>query len=161
MDKMTETLQWLDSCSIAYELVKHPPAYTIEDMDSFALDMHGHVCKNLFLRDAKGTRHFIVSLDGHKSADLKQLGALLGTKLSFASEERLGKYLNLTKGAVTPLGAIFDKDAAVELLLDEDLQGYGVIGVHPCVNTATVFMSYEDLVGLLAQNGNALRTVKL
>lgn len=161
MDKCAETLRWLDEKEIKYNLVEHPAAYTIEDMDSFSLTEYGFVWKNLFLRDAKGKRHFLVSLDGHKTVDLKTLGETLGTKLSFASEERLGKYLNLTKGAVTPLGVLYDKEAVVEVILDRELASHQVVGVHPCVNTATVFMNYDDLLDLIRQNGNPISFIDI
>lgn len=161
MDKKEETLRWLTEQHIRCTLVEHDAAFTIEEMDNMNIEQSGHICKNLFLRDEKGKRHFLVSVDGHKTVNLKKLGEILGAKLSFASEERLVRYLNLTKGAVTPLGVYYDADTAVEVVLDRDLQAYGVIGVHPCVNTATVFLRYEDLVGLLRQNGNRVQVVKL
>lgn len=161
MDKKTETLQWLDQNCVVYEVLEHPAVYTIEEMDKLGIQEKGHIWKNLFLRDAKGKRHFLVSLDGHKSVDLDRLGALLGTKLSFASEERLQKYLNLSKGAVTPLGVLYDTAAAVEVILDQDLEGKEPIGLHPCDNTATVFLRYADILRLIKQNGNKLSVIAL
>ncbi|MPN42790.1 Prolyl-tRNA editing protein ProX [bioreactor metagenome] len=83
------------------------------------------------------------------------------TKLSFASEERLHTYLGLKKGAVTPLGILDDKDHVVEVVFDRDLVGKDRLGVHPCVNTATVWLSFTDLKMLIEENGNTIHTVTL
>ena len=77
--------------------------------------------------------------------------------LSFASEERLEKYLHLTKGSVTPLGIFNDKDHAVEVIFDKDLQQDLPIGVHPNDNTATVWVKLEDLVSLIRAQGNSVK----
>ena len=130
----------LAAAGIEYERVDHPPVFTIEEMDALELPHPEAVVKNLFLRDAKGKRHFLVVLPGHRQADLRTLGERLGTKLSFASEERLEKYLGLTKGSVTPLGVLNDEDRAVELIFDEELKTMPLLGVHPNHNTATVFL---------------------
>ena len=75
----------------------------MEDMDRLGLPAKGILCKNLFLRDSKGKRHFLVTCDEAKKVDLKSLARQLGTGgLSFASEERLEKYLGLKQGSVTP-----------------------------------------------------------
>ena len=78
--------------------------------------------------------------------DLKALARQLGTSsLSFASEERLEKYLKLKQGSVTPFGLINDTDHAVEFFIDRSLSKCKSLGIHPCDNTATVFLSYKDL----------------
>ena len=83
----------------------------------------------------------------NKKADLKELASQLGsTPLSFASPQRLQKYLCLEKGAVTPLGMINDVNCAVEVVFDRDLADQKVLGVHPNENTATVWISYENLL---------------
>lgn len=136
----------LDKYKIKYEVVEHEPVYTMEDMDRLGLPAKGTLCKNLFLRDSKGKRHFLVTLDEKKSVDLKKLGKTLGAgNLSFASEERLDKYLGLKQGAVTPFGLMNDKDHAVEFFIDSSLTKEKSLGIHPLENTATVFLSYKDL----------------
>ena len=70
----------------------------------------GEVCKNLFLRDSAGKRHFLVTIPNDKKAPLKILQQKLGTsRLSFASETRLARYLKLHKGEVTPFGILNDE----------------------------------------------------
>lgn len=136
----------LDQMKIKYEVVEHEPVHTMEDMDRLGLPEKGTLCKNLFLRDAKGKRHFLVTADEKTKIDLKTLGSRLGAgNLSFASEERLEKYLGLKQGSVSPFGLINDKDHAVEFFIDKSLTRCKSLGIHPLENTATVFLSYKDL----------------
>lgn len=160
-EKRDAILAALDGRGISYELVEHGAVYTIEEMDALPLPHAEAVVKNLFLRDAKGRRHFLVSLQKEKRADLKTLGGTLGVKLSFASEERLGMLLGLEKGAVTPLGILNDEQRAVEVLFDADIQAMPLVGVHPGENTASVFLSPSDLVGLIQAHGSPFSWVSL
>ena len=85
-------------------------------------------------------------LDEAKSADLKAIRAQIGsTRLSFGSEERLMDNLGLIKGAVTPLGVLNDCAKNVEVLIDEDLRDRPRLGVHPCDNTETLWMSFDSI----------------
>ena len=81
--------------------------------------------------------------------------------MSFASEERLQKYLGLSPGAVTPLGILNDQKAEVEVVIDEDLMGEASLGVHPCENTATIFLDFADLQRLIEEHGNPITYCKL
>lgn len=142
-----QVIQRLNELQLPYEITEHPPVYTIEEMDALNLPYAEKVVKNLFLRDYKGKRHFLVVLAKNKKADLKELASqLCSTPLSFASPQRLQKYLCLEKGAVTPLGMINDVNCAVEVVFDRDLADQKVLGVHPNENTATVWISYENLL---------------
>ncbi|PKM77453.1 MAG: prolyl-tRNA synthetase associated domain-containing protein [Firmicutes bacterium HGW-Firmicutes-15] len=152
----------LNALKVEYQLINHPAAFTVEDMDKLNLNQYGNGCKNLFLRDDKGKRHFLVVLDKDKKADLASIQEQLGcTRLGFASEERLFKYLHLHKGEVTPLGIINDHDASVEVVLDNDLVGKKKLGVHPNDNTATVWISFDALQKIIEQNGNIIHIVTI
>ena len=151
---------YLDGMGISYEVEEHAPVFTIDEMRE--LGIKGSVCKNLFLRDAKGRQHFLVVLPGDRQADLGALAAALGSsKLSFASEERLMKHLGLTKGSVTPLAVIQDPDHTVQVLLDESLTGMDRLGVHPLVNTATLWISGADLLRFVRSCGNPVKIVSI
>lgn len=162
MNPREKVLELLHTLKIEYQLVDHPAAFTVEEMDHLNLPQYGIGCKNLFLRDDKGKRHFLVVMDKDKTADLKSIQAQLGcSRLGFASEERLMKYLHLNKGEVTPLGIINDLEAAVEVVIDRDLAGADRIGVHPNDNTATVWISLDGLQKIIAQNGNRIHCVTI
>ena len=118
-------LKRLEELNISYKEVKHPPVYTIEDMDKLGKELfeNAKICKNLFLRDQKGKRHFLIVVPEEKRVPLSEIPEKIGsTRLSFASEERLMKYLKLTPGSVTPLAVINDEENEVEVFLDEDLK---------------------------------------
>lgn len=122
----------LDKLKIKYEVVEHEPVHTMEDMDRLGLPEKGTLCKNLFLRDSKGKRHFLVTCEESKKVDLKSLGRQLGGgNLSFASEDRLEKYLGLKQGSVSPFGLMNDTDHAVEFFIDKDLSRCKSLGIHP------------------------------
>lgn len=158
-EKVYEALNGLD---ITYEVVEHEPVYTMEDMDSLGLPEKGTLCKNLFLRDGKGKHHYLVTLDENKSADLKKLGVVTGGgKLSFASAERLKKYLGLEQGAVTPFGLMNDEVHAVEFYMDKDMMKADRLGIHPLENTATVFIAPKDLEKFLGSLGVDMKLISL
>ena len=154
-----EVKAFLEEKNIPFEWVEHKAVFTIEEMEELGLESMDEIAKNLFLRDQKGKRHFLVVVKGLKQVNLKELGEKLGTKLSFASEERLEKYMGLTKGSVTPLGVLNDEACAVEVYMDEDLCKLERIGVHPNENTASVYLSPEDLLNIIREHGNPLEVL--
>ena len=162
MDKKEKVLKKLDELNIHYKLIDHPAVYTIDTMDELHLNKNGHIVKNLFLKNSNGKKHYLVVLKGDKKADLKSIKSQINsTALSFASEERLEKHLGLSKGAVTPLGIINDDEHLVNIVLDEDLKKEEIIGVHPIVNTSTVFISYNDLIKFINSFGNEIFYVNI
>lgn len=119
-------------------------------------------CKNLFVRNTKGNKHYLVILEGSKKADLKKLATQIGsTKLSFASKERLFKHLMLLPGSVSPFGLINDEDKQVEVVIDKDLISLNEIGFHPNNNEATVTLSFNDFEKFLKWCGNKFSCVKI
>lgn len=163
MDAKTAVLTRLDAWGIAYQVTEHPAVFTIGEMEALGLPAHGLVCKNLFLRDCKGKRHFLVVLPGDKTADLKSLAQQLGsTSLSFASQQRLQAHLGLHKGEVTPLGLLNGRANGVELVFDRSLVEHTMpLGVHPNTNTATVWLAFADLLRVVERCGNPVRYVQL
>ena len=152
----------LDALGISYRTIRHDPVYTIEDMLRLKLDEAGEIPKNLFLRNASGKQHYVVVLRHEKNVNLKELRRQLGSSaLSFASEDRLSRVLGLTRGAVTPFGILNDAQSGVILLLDQDLAGSPSLGFHPNHNTATVFVSCEDMEKVIAGHGNPIARVTL
>lgn len=61
--------------------------------------------------------------------------------------------LGLIPGAVTPLGLLNDPEHRVRFYLDTEFLG-NRIGVHPCDNTAIVWLQAEDLMRLIREHGN-------
>ena len=151
-----EVKVFLKEKGIPFHWVEHKAVYTIEEMEELGLEKMEETAKNLFLRDQKGKCHFRAD----KQVNLKELGEKLGgVRLSFASEERLEKYLGLKKGAVTPLGILNDTACAVKVFLDKDFLGKEEIGVHPNDNTASVYLKTADLMQMIKEHGNSLEVL--
>ena len=158
-----KVLEKLKEINITYKLVEHTPVYTIEEMDALGdIFDNAKICKNLFLRDQKGKRHFLIVVPEEKRVPLSEIPEKIGsTRLSFASEERLMKYLKLTPGSVTPLAVINDEENEVELFLDEDLKKEKLLGVHPCENTSTVIITVKDLEKYIESCNNKYKYINL
>jgi len=158
MEARDKALTTLKELNINYELTEHPAVYTIDEMKDLNLLEMGVVCKNLFLRDQKGKNHYLVVISPEKKADIKTIGLLLESgKLSFASEDRLNNILGIPKGAVSPLAVINNSDKSVTVVIDEDLRGEQRLGVHPNDNTATVWISFDELIKFISHNGNVIK----
>jgi Ala-tRNA(Pro) deacylase len=148
----------LDGLGIVYTRHEHPPVFTVEQAERHWTDIQGAHCKNLFLRNKKGNRHYLVILLSAKQADLRGLNEKLGEdRLSFGSPERLQKYLGLEPGSVSPFGLINDRPKEVIVIVDQDLRQAGRVNFHPNINTATVGISAADFERFLAWTGNPVR----
>jgi Ala-tRNA(Pro) deacylase len=152
----------LRTLDIQYELFEHPPVNTGEEAAVHWQTIRGAAVKNLFLRNKKGDRHYLVILGIDKQADLRQLVKVIGDdRLSFGSPERLEKYLGVTPGSVSPLGLIHDTGRAVRVIIDSDLRTAERLIFHPNDNTASLTISGADFLRFLEDRGNTVRWVKL
>ncbi|PWU28588.1 hypothetical protein DK254_22480 [Pseudomonas sp. RW407] len=145
----------LDKLEIAFERVEHPAFGTIAEFHAAGIEFPGQNVKCLFLRNRKGSRHYLLILDELKSADLAALASQLGeTRLSFASEERLMAMLGLTPGSVTPFALADDREQRITVLLDDGIRQDDLVGFHPLVNSQTLCIRYADLLRYLAHTGH-------
>lgn len=156
---MQETLSsWLASSAGDCQFVEHPAVHTIDEALMHVPAMPGLMVKNLFVRDEKGRRHFLVIVPFDKRIDLAALGRLLpASKLSMASPERLLLHLGITPGSVSLFALIHDNVQAVELVLDQVVWEADAVQAHPLRNTATVALSHATLVNFLAYTGHVPR----
>ena len=147
---------------IAYQRADHPAVFTCEEADEKVPPLPGVHTKNLFLRDGKGRRHFLVVVDGAKQVDLKALRRTLGAdKLGMASPARLEKYLGVEPGAVTLLGVVNDPERTVELVFDRAVWAAEQIQCHPLVNTSTLVLARADVERLLQHTGHDWQVVEV
>lgn len=145
----------LEALGIAYDRHEHAPVFTADDAAVHWNAIPGTQCKNLFLRNKKGDRHYLAILEISTRADLKAIVKLVGDdRLSFGSPERLMAELGLTPGSVSPFGVLNDDDGSVVVLLDRRLQGAERLIFHPNINTASVVISWADLQKFLATRKN-------
>src|SRR5687767_13017751 len=152
----------LDALGISYEHYEHPPVFTADEAETHWRHIPATAVKNLFLRNKKGDRHYLVILGIDKQADLRHLVQVIGDdRLSFGSPERLQKYLGVTPGSVSPLGLIHDTTRAVRVIVDSDLRQAERLIFHPNDNTASLTISGRDFVRFLDERGNPVKWVKL
>jgi Ala-tRNA(Pro) deacylase len=152
----------LEELGIRYEYHEHPPAPTIDEALKYWKDIPSTHCKNIFFRNHKGNRHYLVVLEHSRALDIHDLEKRLKQgKLTFASDARLLKYLGLTPGSVTPFGLINDPEHHVHLFLDENLKQAEKISFHPCINTASLVIAFTDLVRFLEWTKNGFEFLKL
>ena len=159
---MEEVLDLLNKQNIKYELVEHEEVHTIEDMQELGLLDKGYVCKNLFLRNANGKMHFVLSCHHSKEVQVQEIAKKIGsTRLSFGSAERLEKYLKLENGYVSPFGVINDESKSVIFIFDKEIQNQKRVGFHPNTNKATVYLDFKDVKKIIEDHGNDIVFIKL
>ncbi|RRD59356.1 prolyl-tRNA synthetase associated domain-containing protein [Tannerella forsythia] len=152
----------LEELDIKFEYLEHPPAPTIEIAKQYWAGHDAKHCKNLFFRNHKGNRHYLVILDCDCSMDIHAIEKRLGQgKLTFASEKRMIKYLGVTPGSVTPFGLIHDETHHVHVFLDRNLQKASRLSFHPCINTASIIISNNDFVRFMDHTQNTYEWIDL
>jgi Ala-tRNA(Pro) deacylase len=152
----------LDQLEIDYEYHEHPPLATIEDAKIHWKDYKAGRCKNIFFRNHKGDRHYLVILEHLQKLGIRDLEKrLMQGKLTFASDIRLKKYLGVEPGSVSPFGLINDRGKHVHLFIDETLKDYERLTFHPNVNTASLVVSKQDFHKFLEYAGNTWEYIRL
>lgn len=152
----------LAQLAIEYEEIEHPPLHGSLDADTFMVDRPGTRLKNLFLRDNEGKRHFLVITAHDKQLDLKAIAKQQGlSRIGFASDERLARYLKVPPGCVSMLALLNDKQNNVTLWLDQEIWFNALFHCHPFENTATWLMKKDDLERFFASTGHQPRVVFL
>jgi len=150
----------LTELAIPYTRHEHPPVATVDEATAHWAGIEATHCKNLFLRNQKGDRHYLVVLVATKRADLRAVAEQIGDgKLSFASPERLMAHLGVTPGSVSPFGLINDHEHAVRVVLDRDFQTATRLAFHPNINTLTFTVTLADFKKFLESCGNAVQHV--
>lgn len=152
----------LNTLSIPFEYVAHPPAPTIEIAMQYWKDYDAQHCKNLFFRNHKGNRHYLVVLNCHQNMSIHDIEKMLHQgKLTFASEQRMQKYLGLKPGSVSPFGLIHDTENHVHVFIDKHLQNVEKISFHPNDNTASLILSFDDFMRYMEYTGNSYEFIEL
>ncbi len=148
-------LSLLATLGISYVRVDHPALAAIEDYHKLGIVLPDQGVKNLFLRNKKGSKVYLVIMAERSQADLAHIAQQIGeSRLSFASEASLRQHLNLAPGCVTPFALPFDQEHKITVLLDQDLRQDELLGFHPLVNHATVCIDYPDFLRFLAYTGH-------
>ncbi|HEY5468891.1 MAG TPA: prolyl-tRNA synthetase associated domain-containing protein [Bacteroidales bacterium] len=157
-----ELYELLGKLSIQFEYYEHPPLATIDDAKIHWKDYNSGRCKNIFFRNHKGDRHYLVILEHLRQLNIHDLEKRLGQgKLSFASDVRLKKHLGVEPGSVSPFGLINDTENHVHLFIDEKLKDCERLTFHPNVNTASLVISRADFLKFMAYTGSTFEFIKL
>jgi Ala-tRNA(Pro) deacylase len=152
----------LKELKISFDYYEHPPVATIDEARKYWKDIKATHCKNLFFRNHKGDKHYLVILEHSKDLSIHDLEQRLKQgKLSFASDQRMEKYLGLKPGSVSPFGLIHDQLHHVHVFLDENLKHAKKISFHPCMNTSSLVISYEDFRRFLDWTDNSYEYLRL
>ena len=162
MNKRKKVLEILDGLNISYEIHEHPPVPTVEEALPYWNQIKATHCKNLFFRNHKGNRHYLVILRHDRLLNIRDLEQRLKQgKISFASPQRMEKYLGLSGGSVSVFGLINDAENHVHLFLDEALEKADKITFHPNENTSTLVISRSSFLAFLQWSGNSYEFIKL
>jgi Ala-tRNA(Pro) deacylase len=162
LEKRQEVLRVLEELDIDYEIVEHPPVPTVEDALPYWNMIDAIHCKNLFFRNHKGNRHYLVILKHLYQLNIRDLEKRLKQgKISFASPERMERYLGLGGGSVSVFGLIHDMENHVHVFLDAELQSAGKISFHPNENTSTLVISFASFLRFLEWTGNSYEFINL
>ena len=137
----------LDRLGIAFERVDHEEAMTMEACVWVDKSLGTTMCKNLMLCNRQCTDFYILLTPGEKKFKTSVLSKQIGSsRLSFADGTYMEQFLDITPGSLSVLGLMNDKEKRVQLLIDKDVLIGEYIGVHPCVNTASLKIKTSDLV---------------
>ncbi len=162
MTEREKVIHYVEALGIKFEMYEHPPLPTIEEALEYWSDIRATHCKNLFFRNHKGNRHYLVILDHSRQLEIHDLEKRLKQgKLSFASEERMIKYLGVKPGSVSIFGLINDTGNHVHVFLDEMLKEAERISFHPNDNSATMVISFNDFEKFLNACGNSFEYLEL
>jgi Ala-tRNA(Pro) deacylase len=92
--------------------------------------------------------------------NLKEAPQKIGSKrLSFGKPDLLMEVLGVEPGSVTPFGLINDRNARINVILDQAMMNQTPLNYHPLKNDATTAISPDDLVTFIKSCGHAPRIV--
>ncbi|MBR3828118.1 MAG: prolyl-tRNA synthetase associated domain-containing protein [Bacteroidales bacterium] len=152
----------LERLGIEYEYYEHPEAPTIEIAAQFYRGEGTTLCKNLFFRNHKGNRHYLVIMESHFAMDIHSVEKLLHQgKLSFASPERMMRYLGVKPGSVSLFNLVNDTDKEVTLFVDSKLLDVEKVSFHPNDNRASLVISSRDMLKFIENCGNRYEIMDL
>lgn len=162
MNGQQQIYDTLTDLNIEFDYYEHPAAPTIEIAKQYWKDIEAAHCKNLFFRNHKGNKHYLVILEHDNNLKIKMLEKLLRQgKISFASDWRLDKYLGVKAGSVSPLALVNDKENHVKVFLDDKLQNFSSISFHPGINTASLVLKFTDFIKFMNFTKNNYEFIEL
>ncbi len=151
-----QLLAAIEEFEIEHQTITHEALFTVEQAKKVEYTLPGAHTKNLFLRNKKGRMLLLVVEQDH-TVDLKGLRDKLqmtGGQIAFASTERLGKFLGVVPGSVSPLALFNDHEKMVKVFIQDTLLEHEWIYMHPCRNTHSTRIRTKDVLRLLESWGH-------
>lgn len=137
----------LEQLNIPFQRVDHEPMYTIDACHEVEQVLGIRICKNLFLCNGQKTKFYLLLMPGDKKFRTREVSSQVNSsRLSFADENHMEAYLDITPGSVSIMGLMNDKEKNVELLIDKELLEEEYLGCHPCVNTSSLKIRMTDVI---------------
>ena len=146
LEKEVRVYDLLDELDIEYWRIDHEAAQTMEDCEEVDRILDAVICKNLFLCNRQKTKFYLLMMPGDKEFKTKELSAQIqSARLSFAPEEYMEKFLDITPGSVSVMGLMNDTENQVQLLVVADVLEGEYLGCHPCINTSSLKLRTRDV----------------
>ena len=163
LEKEIRVYDLLDQLGMEYYRTDHEPATTMEVCNDIDKILGTLICKNLFLCNRQKTQFYLLMMPGDKVFKTKDLSQQINSaRLSFADEEYMKEYLDITPGSVSIMGLMNDTEGKVQLLIDEDIMKDPYFGCHPCINTSSLKIRTSDLIAkIIPALKHAPKMVKL
>lgn len=162
MTGQPQVYEALERLGIAFDYYEHPEAPTIEIARQYYRGEGTTLCKNLFFRNHKGNRHYLVIMDARFPMDIHDMERRLRQgKLSFASPERMMRYLGVKPGSVSLFTLVNDVNHEVFLFVDKGLMQAEKVAFHPNDNRASLVISRDDMLRFIESTGNPWEVVDL
>ena len=137
----------LDELGIPFTRVDHEAIYTIEGCNQVDKLLQIPLCKNLFLCNSQKTKFYLLMMPGDKRFVTKEFCKQIESpRLSFAPEEFMLEFLDITPGSVSVMGLLNDRENHVQLVIDKDVLKEEYLGCHPCINTSSIRIPMKDLL---------------
>lgn len=146
---------------VKFDIVEHPPAMTTEEADKYIEGKEGVRSKTMLMAGKKNRKFYLFILDDEKRMEISRLNEITGDKLSFAKQEYMIELMGLKPGEVSILGLIKDTENKIKVYVDEDIQDEKFMTFHPNENTATIFITMDDMYMLIKEMGHEYEIVKL
>ena len=143
---MKKVLEYLKNKKMKYEIIYHPPAITTEEADKYIEGKEGIRSKTMFMANKKDKKFYLIIMDDSKRLDIKKMNEIINDKLHFAKEEQLIEKLGLKPGTISIFGLLNNKDHDINIYIDKEIMNEKLITFHPNDNTATIFITVEDML---------------
>lgn len=157
-----QVLKQLNLTGLSYRVIDHAAVFHVGDEPPELVGIP--MTKNLLLKDRTTSQVYMVVMEGEKRLDISALaGQLASTKnrLQFVKYDDVEATVGVPPGHVSVFNVLNEQAKAVQIVFDRALLQTAEIGFHPNVNTATVMMKPQDVMGFLRLHGHEPHVIDL